>query len=205
MNDAMVTVVGNVATKVDYRESESGPVARFRLAATSRRWDRRTEQWADGHTNFFTVWASKSLAANLAASVSIGEPLVVRGRLKVRDEEQGSGRRWFSADVIAVTAGHDLSRGTSAFRRTGRSMGGDLPPGMPPEVPPDAPASPDSPLSPVLFEPPAATRETGPRGDRGGPAPGQEGGRYAGTGGQARVDDEEPGHPMVEGVAVAPF
>ncbi len=124
-NDAMVTVCGNVATKVDYRDSVSGPVARFRLASTARRWDKQAGRWADGHTNFFTVWASRQLAANLAASVSVGEPLVVQGRLKVREEKRGDGERWFSADLVAVAAGHDLSRGTSAFRRAGRGGGGE--------------------------------------------------------------------------------
>ncbi|MGI5528196.1 single-stranded DNA-binding protein [Streptomyces syringium] len=41
MNETLVTVVGNVATQPDFRESANGAaVSRFRLAATVRRWDR---------------------------------------------------------------------------------------------------------------------------------------------------------------------
>ncbi|NBE55258.1 single-stranded DNA-binding protein [Streptomyces boluensis] len=120
MNETMVTVVGNVATKPVFRETSNGPVVRFRLAATARFFDRGTQDWKDGHTNFFTVWAWRSLAANVASSVSVGEPLLVRGRLKVRSEERG-GQSWTSADIEASALGHDLSRGTSAFRRTNRS------------------------------------------------------------------------------------
>ncbi|MFI8289859.1 single-stranded DNA-binding protein [Streptomyces sp. ms191] len=117
MNDTMVTLVGNVATAVEYRDTASGGVARFRFAVTARRWDRERGTWSDGHTSFYTVFAWRTLGAHLAASVSVGEPLVVHGRLKVREEEREGQRRMF-VDVEAVAAGHDLTRGTAAFRRT---------------------------------------------------------------------------------------
>ncbi|MFF3684780.1 single-stranded DNA-binding protein [Streptomyces sp. NPDC002187] len=116
MNDTMVTVVGNVATNVEYRETATGGMARFRFAVPSRRWDRGSGNWTDGHTSFYTVLAWRSLAMNLAGSVSVGEPLLVHGRLKVREEE-GDGRRRTYVDIDALAVGHDLTRGTSAFRR----------------------------------------------------------------------------------------
>lgn len=119
MNDTTVTVVGNVATNVEYRETATGGMARFRFAVPSRRWDRQSGTWTDGPTSFYTVFAWRSLAANLAGSVSVGEPLVVHGRLKVR-EEDGDGRRRTFVDIDALAAGHDLTRGTAAFRRVAR-------------------------------------------------------------------------------------
>jgi single-strand DNA-binding protein len=112
-------VVGNAATQPVYRESPTGPTARFRLAVTTRYLDREKNAWTDGHANFFTVWARRSLAANVAASVAVGDPLVVQGRLKVRTEQR-EGQGWLSADLDAVAIGHDLSRGTSAFRQSSR-------------------------------------------------------------------------------------
>ncbi|MFJ2646521.1 single-stranded DNA-binding protein [Streptomyces sp. NPDC087420] len=120
MNDTVVTVVGNVATGVEFRESATGGVARFRFAVSARRWDRQKETWADGPTSFYTVWAWRTLGANLAASVSVGEPLVVHGRLRVREEERDGQWRTF-VDIDAVAVGHDLTRGTSAFRRVARA------------------------------------------------------------------------------------
>lgn len=121
MNDTMVTLVGNVATSVEYRETATGGVARFRFAVTARRWDRERGAWTDGHTSFYTVFAWRALGANLAASVSVGEPLVVHGRLRVREEdlEEGrpDGRRRTFVDIDALAVGHDLTRGTAAFRR----------------------------------------------------------------------------------------
>ncbi|WP_327670398.1 MULTISPECIES: single-stranded DNA-binding protein [unclassified Streptomyces] len=116
-SETMVTVVGNVATTPVFRELPTGPVARFRLAAHSRRFDRVQNVWVDGHTNFFTVWAWRGLGTNVQSSLALGEPVMVQGKLKVRDEERG-GQHWTSADIEAVAIGHDLSRGTSAFHRT---------------------------------------------------------------------------------------
>lgn len=120
----MVTLVGNAATAVEHRQTTAGvTVARFRLAATSRRWDKAQERWADGETSFYTVRSWRGLADNVAASVAVGEPLVVQGRLRLREGEQPpekGGQRWFSAEVDAVAIGHDLSRGTAAFRRVTR-------------------------------------------------------------------------------------
>lgn len=117
MNETTVCVVGNVATQPVFRETAAGASARFRLAVTQRFWDREKNAWRDGHTNFFTVWANRALAANVQASVSLGEPLMVRGRLKVRSEQR-DGQSWTGADIEATAIGHDLARGTAAFRRT---------------------------------------------------------------------------------------
>ncbi|MFF3794541.1 single-stranded DNA-binding protein [Streptomyces sp. NPDC001981] len=119
MNETVVTLVGNAATGVEFRETATGGMARFRFAVTARRWDREKQFWTDGHTSFYTVWAWRTLASNLAGSVAVGEPLVVHGRLKVREEERDGQRRTF-VDIEALAVGHDLTRGTAAFRRVVR-------------------------------------------------------------------------------------
>ncbi|MEV6328536.1 single-stranded DNA-binding protein [Streptomyces sp. NPDC051909] len=136
MNETTVTLVGNVATNVEYRETVSGGVARFRFAVTARRWDREHGMWTDGATSFYTVSAWRSLGANLAASVSVGEPLVVHGRLKIREEDL-DGRRKTFVDVDAVAVGHDLTRGTAAFRRATRQPGAET--AVPEQRVPDSP------------------------------------------------------------------
>ncbi|KOG29123.1 single-stranded DNA-binding protein [Streptomyces resistomycificus] len=123
MNETVICAVGNVATQPVFRELASGASARFRLAVTSRYWDREKNTWTDGHTNFFTVWANRQLATNAAASLSVGDPVVVQGRLKVRSDVR-EGQSWTSADIDALAIGHDLARGTSAFRRASRPEAG---------------------------------------------------------------------------------
>ena len=116
MNETLVAVVGNVATPPVFQEFATGATARFRMAVTSRYLDREKNAWVDGHTNFFTVWSRRQLATNVAASLTVGDPVLVQGRLKVRNEQRGE-QNWFSADIEAVAIGHDLARGTAAFRR----------------------------------------------------------------------------------------
>ncbi|MFD1828054.1 single-stranded DNA-binding protein [Streptomyces desertarenae] len=124
MNETMVTVVGNAASAVETRTTAAGrPMARLRLATTVRRYDEARGGWTDAYTSFYTVWAFRGLAENLAASVGIGEPLVVHGRLRVQQGER-DGRRWTSAEIEATSVGHDLARGTSAFTRCGRPVPG---------------------------------------------------------------------------------
>ncbi|MGO4421369.1 single-stranded DNA-binding protein, partial [Streptomyces sp. MCAF7] len=36
-------------------------------------------------------------------------------------EDGGGARRWITADIDAVAVGHDLARGTSAFRRVSQA------------------------------------------------------------------------------------
>ncbi|WP_031476718.1 single-stranded DNA-binding protein [Streptomyces bicolor] len=154
MNETTICAVGNVATQPVYRELATGPSARFRLAVTARYLDRAKNEWTDGHTNFFTVWANRQLATNAAGSLNVGDPVVVQGRLKVRSDVR-EGQSWTSADIDAVAIGHDLARGTSAFRRTSRTEAGAV--AAPDRPEPDwetPPAADDSQLAP---EPAAVT------------------------------------------------
>ncbi|MER8185378.1 single-stranded DNA-binding protein [Kitasatospora sp. NPDC094015] len=117
MNETLVTMVGNVASTVSYAQTAAGvPVANFRMATTERRFDRGSGDWVDGDTSWVTVVAWRWLATNLVSSVSKGDPVVVSGRLRVREWEEEERRRSV-VEIDARVVGHDLSRGTSAFRR----------------------------------------------------------------------------------------
>lgn len=120
MNETLVTVVGNVATEPEMHTTATGVgVTRFRLATTARKWDAARGAWADGPTSFYTVRAWRTLAGHVKESVCLGEPLVVQGRLKIREDER-DGRRYTDAEIEAVAVGHDLARGIARFSR--RSM-----------------------------------------------------------------------------------
>lgn len=117
MNETLVTVVGNVATQPETTVTASGlAMTRFRLASTARRFDSERGGWTDGPTSFYTVRAWRTLAGNVKESVGLGEPLLVQGRLRVREEEK-DGRRYVSAEIEATAIGHDLARGTARFTR----------------------------------------------------------------------------------------
>jgi len=100
MNETIICAVGNVATQPVFRELGTGSSARFRLAVTSRYLDREKNEWTDGHTNFFTVWAKRQLAMNVSGSLNVGDPVIVQGRLKVRRTgPRWTSMRWRSATI----------------------------------------------------------------------------------------------------------
>jgi single-strand DNA-binding protein len=93
------------------------PITSFRLAASLRRFDRTANKWVDGETNWFTITAFRQLAINSAGSVSKGERVLVTGKLRVRDWDNGE-RAGTSVEVEAEALGHDLTWGTATFTRT---------------------------------------------------------------------------------------
>lgn len=124
MNDITVTVLGNVAGDVELRSTRSGePVASFRLASGSRRFDRASGEWVDGETHFFSVSCWRSLAHNVVESLHKGMPVIVTGRLRSREVSRPCGDTAHVVrytDIEATTVGCDLSRGIATFTRVKR-------------------------------------------------------------------------------------
>ena len=112
------TVSGLVATTPRHLVTQEGlPITSFRLASSKRRFDKTKRIWVDGETNWFTITSFRQLAINSAASISKGDRIVVKGRLKVRDWDNGE-RSGTSVEVDAESLGHDLVWGTAEFSRT---------------------------------------------------------------------------------------
>jgi single-strand DNA-binding protein len=113
----LVTISGLVATTPRHLITQDGlPITSFRLASSHRRFDREQNKWIDGETNWFTITGFRQLAINLSTSVQKGERVIVSGRLKIRDWDNGE-RAGTSVEVEAEHVGHDLFWGTSVFTR----------------------------------------------------------------------------------------
>lgn len=109
-------MTGYVGGEVEFRNNTVA-TASFRLACTPR--IRRAGDWSDGETTWLTVTCFRSLAEHAASSVRRGDPVIVVGRLRtqvwVKDGQQQE-----RTVLEALTIGHDLTRGTSAFHRNER-------------------------------------------------------------------------------------
>jgi single-strand DNA-binding protein len=113
-----ISVAGLVATTPRHLITQDGlPITSFRLASSHRRFDRSQNKWIDGETNWFTVTAFRQLAINASTSVSKGDRVLVTGKLRVRDWDNGE-RAGTSVEVEADGIGHDLSWGSAVFTRT---------------------------------------------------------------------------------------
>ena len=114
----LISVAGLVATTPRHLVTQDGlPITSFRLASSQRRFDRNQNKWIDGETNWFTVTGFRQLAINASTSVSKGDRIVVTGKLRVRDWDNGE-RTGTSVEIEADSIGHDLSWGSAVFTRT---------------------------------------------------------------------------------------
>jgi single-strand DNA-binding protein len=120
MNETSVTLVGNVVTDVSTGSTPNGiEFSAFRLATTTRRFDRGIGQWIDGDTSYVRVTCWRRLGRNVVESLGKGDPVVVTGVLKVR-EWANDDRKGVSVEIDAASVGHDLARGTSRFTRAAK-------------------------------------------------------------------------------------
>jgi len=127
MNDTTVTVVGNLVEDPRIRTTDSGvDVAGFRVASTSRRYDRDGGRWVDSASLFLSVTCWRALAGNAVASLRKGDPVVVTGRLSTRTYEK-DGQVRSVCELEASALGPDLARGTAVFRRTPRATSASEP------------------------------------------------------------------------------
>lgn len=119
MFDTPLTIVGNVLVAPTARRTvETNQLAvTFRVASTSRRFDKGSENWIDGQSLRVRVTCWRRLAEGVVASLKLGDPVIVTGRLYTRDwvDDEGNHRVLYEMDAKAV--GHDLARGISEFTR----------------------------------------------------------------------------------------
>lgn len=118
MFDTNVTIVGTVLTAPEWRRTRNATlVASFRVASRSRRFDREQGVWTDGDSLRVRVTCWRRLAESVLASVMVGDPVIVTGRLYTRDWQTATGERRLAYELEALAVGHDLSRGQGSFTR----------------------------------------------------------------------------------------
>ncbi|MBS1672955.1 MAG: single-stranded DNA-binding protein [Actinobacteria bacterium] len=116
-----ITIVGNVATDPERGSTATGiPTLSFRMATNHRRFDPNTGTYVDAGTNWFEIKVYRGLAENAGASLRKGDPLIVTGRLKLREWEGKDGRHGLAVEVEAENIGHDLRWGRTVYSRMSR-------------------------------------------------------------------------------------
>jgi single-strand DNA-binding protein len=122
-----ITVRGFVATDVKISTTHGGTaVSSFRMGSTERRYDRKTETWYDGPTNWFSVSMYRQLATNAGCSLKKGQLIIVVGKLRLRQWEK-DGRTFTSADINAESVGHDLMWGSANYIRNSQASAATAP------------------------------------------------------------------------------
>ena len=119
INEAQFSVSGFVATQPKSGMTKTGTrTLSMRVGWTPRSYDRKTSEWADQPSSFITVQCYNKAAEHGYVCLRRGDPVVVRGTLRVREYVDQNGVRRSSVDVHADSIGHDLSRGIAVFNKT---------------------------------------------------------------------------------------
>ena len=126
MNDTLITIAGNVVDQPRLRRTKNGHmVVNFRVASTSRRYDREQERFVDNTSLFINVTAWRAMAENIGQSLHKGQPVIVHGRYYTRDYVVNEQPRT-SYELEATALGHDLARGVTTFERVYRPVAPEI-------------------------------------------------------------------------------
>jgi single-strand DNA-binding protein len=109
--ETKLTISGNLTADPAAFASRTGdPFAKFRVASTSRVFDRTEGRYRDGEKVFLDVTCWRRLAENVLATLQKGDAVLVTGRLRQRSYEDQQGVRHTVVEISADAVAADLAR-----------------------------------------------------------------------------------------------
>ncbi len=115
MTDAQLTVAGNVTADPVVGTTKGGDVfTSFRVAVNQGYYDRDQRVWLETGTSFYRVSAFRALAVNAFESLQKGTPVLVHGKLRVVDWNNGE-KQGTDAQITASAIGPNLAFGQADF------------------------------------------------------------------------------------------
>lgn len=122
-NENQVVIVGNLTRDPELRYTPNGAAMVKCSIAVNRRFRDEAGQWKDGDTSFFDVTAWRTLAENVAESLTQGARVVVSGRLRTNSWETPDGDKRSKVEIEADEIGPSLRWATCKVERQGRGPG----------------------------------------------------------------------------------
>jgi single-strand DNA-binding protein len=122
-SENQVTIVGNLTRDPELRYTPNGAAVVKLGVAVSRRVKDESGQWKDADTSFFDVTAWRSMAENIAETLTQGTRVVVVGRLRTNSWETAEGERRSKIEIEADEVAPSLRWATAKVERQGRSAG----------------------------------------------------------------------------------
>ncbi|ETK31333.1 single-stranded DNA-binding protein [Microbispora sp. ATCC PTA-5024] len=127
MSDIHVTLSGNVTDDPrQYQFRDGSRVTSLRMAVNRRVLDQQTNTWQTRDTTYYTVRCYRGLGDNVHQSIRKGHPVVVYGKLRIKQFER-DGEQRFWAEIEASSVGHDLKWGITSFEKPLRAFAGAAP------------------------------------------------------------------------------
>ena len=117
-----VTIVGNLTDDPELRYTPNGAaVAKFRVAV-NRRYKDQSGEWKDGDTSYFTVNAWRTLAENVAETLTRGANVIVSDAAAIGPRLRGATAR---VDTLGGCGGGDWSASSGGGDRVSVGVGTD--------------------------------------------------------------------------------
>lgn len=119
--ETLITVVGNLTADPELRYTQSGAaVASFTVASTPRTFDKASGDWKDGEALFLRCNMWRTVAENVAETLSRGSRVIVQGRLKQRSYETNEGKKRTVYELDVEEVGPSLRYATAKIHRVQR-------------------------------------------------------------------------------------
>lgn len=113
-----VTIIGNIASPVEFRFTPQGKaVANFSVAVSKRVKD--GNDWKDGPASFYRCALWDQAAENLAESLEKGQRVIVVGEIAQRNYEH-NGEKRSTFEVTATEVGPSLKWATCRPEKAGK-------------------------------------------------------------------------------------
>jgi single-strand DNA-binding protein len=129
MNDIQTTLAGRLTNMPVLRDLGDGrEVVSFRMACNHGYMDRTAGQWRESSTSYLSVdiWR-RNLGRNVHGTLAKGDPVVVQGRLYVREYGE-EGRPRTAVTLVADAVGPDLNTAMAVVTRVRRDSAGEVVP-----------------------------------------------------------------------------
>ena len=125
MYETYSTIIGRVISEPRRNRTAAGDeVISFRVASNSRRRDRATGEWIDGHSLYVTVSCWRRLVAGVAGAIDKGRPVIVHGAIHTNNYTTSDGEARTELEMVADSVGLDLARCVVDYRGRGDGGGG---------------------------------------------------------------------------------
>jgi single-strand DNA-binding protein len=120
-----ITIVGNLTDDPELRFTPSGvAVAKFSVAVNRRQFDRQANEWKESGTDFHRVTAWRSLAENVAGTLTKGMRVIVVGDLRSRSwDDPKTNEKRYGWEVDASAVGPELAFATATVSKVAKSHG----------------------------------------------------------------------------------
>jgi len=119
--ETIVTVVGNLTADPEIRYTQGGQaVTNLTIASTPRVM--KDGKWEDGDALFLRCSVWRTMAENVAESLTRGTRVIAQGKLKQRSFETKDGEKRTVVEMDIESIGPDLRYATAKVNRPDRSV-----------------------------------------------------------------------------------